>query len=86
MTPEPKTKLVSRSRTALSIELNSLVPKSSPRMRRASPYAMVPLSLKPMASVDLKDVLNCDATEAARVIERTPQVQMLLRRGLLEVI
>lgn len=86
MTPELKTVLVNKSVTGLSLELNSFAPKASPRMRGGSPYALVPVNLKPLASLDIQALLNCDKVEAARVIDRTPQLQALVRRGLLEVV
>lgn len=87
MTPEPKQGLLrSKSDSNLSFELNSMIPRSAPHMRRGSPYQKVAVNIPRFGLVDVKAVLNCDAAEALRVIETTPFISRLTRRGLLEVL
>lgn len=77
--------LISKATTALSIELNSLVPRSAPRMRRGSPFQLVPINLQPMQKVDLTQVLNCSADEARGIAAKTPMLNKLLKQALIEV-
>lgn len=83
---ERKGVLRNRGATNISIELRSLVPRAAAKLRRASPYATVPVTLTRDSTIDVAKVLNCSREEALRVIDATPFIKAMQRRGVLEVL
>lgn len=85
--PKPeKGMLLNLSDTNLTIELELLVPKSSARMRRGSPYARTPITVPARGSFDVATKLKVTPQEACDIIARTSQVTLFKKRGFLEVI
>lgn len=86
--PEPKLQgiLINKSATNFSIDIQTKIPKSSARLRKAAPFMTISISLTPRASVDVKKLLNCSAAEAVAAIRATPFITKLVHRGLLEII
>ena len=70
----------------ICVELESYVPRASARMRRASPYMKVPISIPRQGSVNIAERLSCSSAQALDIINRTVFVQRLIRRGLLKVL
>lgn len=84
--PELQGVLINKGSTNFSIDIQTKIPKSSARLRKAAPFMTLSVSLTPRASVDVKKLLNCSAAEAMAAIRSTPFITKLVHRGLLEII